>query len=297
MKDCVEKREMCKLLQEFSVAILFYQPSTRTFSSFVAAAERLGAYTTAIHGMEEYSSAAKGESLPDTIRSIHQTTAADAIVLRHPQDNSSKLAADFSPVPIISAGSGSLEHPTQALLDLRTICESFNLDSPLRVALVGDLLYGRTAKSLAKLLTLVNPANELVLVSPNELQMPPELVNQLQSKGVSVLETEDFETVLPEVDVVYMTRVQKEWFEKQGRLEDYERLKASMTLTRDRAEKMDKDSIILHPLPRQEELRYGVDANPRAKYFDQMRYGLYVRMALLLCTLQENPAALLGIEV
>ncbi len=280
MKRNVENGIVYEPLAGKSLAILFYQPSTRTFSSFVAAAKRLGAYVTAIHGMAEFSSVAKGESLEDTIRSIYQTTAAEAIIIRHPDDNSSQVAAAVSPVPIINAGSGKLEHPTQALLDLYTIYDHFGNLKSLHVVMVGDLLYGRTIKSLAKILALVNSKTKITFVSPKELAAPKDLVAQLKRK-IKVIETTDLYSSLKSADVVYMTRVQKEWFEKAGKVEEYERLKDKYILTRHLVSQMPKNSIVMHPLPRVGEIMHEVDEDQRAYYFKQMRSGLYVRMALL----------------
>lgn len=280
MKQCVEKGKLHEPLRGKSVAVLFYQPSTRTFSSFVAAAQRLGAYVTAIHGMEEFSSVSKGEDLRDTVRSIYETTAADLLVLRHPDNNSSQVAAEASPLPVINAGSGKLEHPTQALLDLYTIYEHFKRMDSLHVVMVGDLLYGRTIKSLAKLLGIVKGNNRITFVSPDELKAPAELVTDLK-KVMQVEETDNLRKALVDADVVYMTRVQKEWFESAGKLDEYEKLKNRFILTRHMVSQMKKKSIVLHPLPRVGEILEEVDDDPRAKYFHQMRSGLYVRMALL----------------
>jgi aspartate carbamoyltransferase len=280
MKSNVEKGKVYEPLKGKTVAILFYQPSTRTFTSFVAAARRLGAYTVAIHGMAEYSSVAKGESLEDTIRSIYQTTGADAIVIRHPENNSSQVAASVSPIPVINAGSGTLEHPTQALLDLYTIYQQFGRLNKLNVVMVGDLLYGRTIKSLAKLLALTDKSTTITFVSPDELKAPRELVQEL-AKKVKLFETGKLEGALEQADVVYMTRVQKEWFEKAGKLDEYERLKEKFVLTRHLVSKMKKQAIVMHPLPRVGEILREVDDDPRQRYFPQMRSGLYVRMALL----------------
>ncbi len=287
MAKIVKSGKVYEPLKGKSIAILFYQPSTRTFSSFVAAATRLGAYVTAIHGMEQFSSVSKGESLEDTIRSIYQTTAANAIIMRHPDNNSSQVAAQVSPVPVINAGSGTLEHPTQALLDLYTIYHHFNRMNNLHVAMVGDLLYGRTTKSLAKLLALTNHGTKITFVSPKELVCPPDLIKKLKTK-IKVKETNELESVLKSADVIYMTRVQKEWFEKSGKMDEYERLKFKFILTRHMASQMPKQSIIMHPLPRVGEIMHEVDNDPRAKYFEQMRSGLYVRMALLESILLKN---------
>jgi len=291
MREVVEKKQVFEPLRGKSVAVLFYQPSTRTFSSFVAAAQRLGAYVTSIHGMEEFSSVTKGESLEDTMRSIYQTTGADAVVLRHPDDSSSQVAADASPVPIINAGSGKLEHPTQALLDLYTIYQHFKRSDNLHIVMVGDLLYGRTIKSLAKLLGVTSGVsnsagggergkNKITFVSPDELRAPKEFVAGLSS-SVEIEETDTLSAALKTADVVYMTRVQKEWFEKAGKVDEYEHLKDRFVLTRHMASQMPKKSIIMHPLPRVGEIMREVDDDPRARYFEQMRSGLYTRMALL----------------
>jgi aspartate carbamoyltransferase len=279
MKQKIEHHEVYEPLKGKSVAVLFYQPSTRTFSSFVSAANHLGAYVTAIHGMEEFSSVAKGETLEDTIQSIYQTTAADAIVLRHPQDTSSQIAASVSSVPVINAGSGTLEHPTQALLDLYTIQQHFLKINQLHIVMVGDMLYGRTIKSLAKILTLYKDV-KITFVSPDELKAPNALVKLLQTK-INLTETDNLESVLQKADVVYMTRVQKEWFEAEGKIETYERLKQKYILSETMVQKMKPGSIVMHPLPRVGEILREVDEDPRAYYFTQMRSGLYVRMALL----------------
>ncbi len=288
MRQVVEQKKVFEPLRGKSVAVLFYQPSTRTFSSFVAAAQRLGAYVTSIHGMEEFSSVTKGESLEDTMRSIYQTTGADAVVLRHPDDSSSQVAADASPVPIINAGSGKLEHPSQAILDLYTIYQHFKRSDNLHIVMVGDLLYGRTIKSLAKLLGVTGGSssgsssgkNKITFVSPDELRAPKELVAGL-SKKIEIEETNSLSGVLKTADVVYMTRVQKEWFEKAGKVDEYEHLKDRFVLTRHMVQQMPKNSIIMHPLPRVGEIMREVDEDPRARYFEQMRSGLYTRMALL----------------
>lgn len=284
MRTKVEKKEVYEPLRGKSVAILFYQPSTRTFSSFEAAAKRLGAYTVAIHGMTQYSSVTKGESLKDTIKSIYQTTAADAIVLRHPSNESSEIAAEVSPVPVINGGSGTKEHPTQALLDLYTIRRFIGRIGKLKIVMVGDLLYGRTTKSLAKLLAVVDSKNEVVFVSPKELRSPRDFVKQIK-KRIKLIEQDQLGSSLKSADVVYMTRVQKEWFAKAGKLNIYERIKDSFVMTDQLASQMKKKAIIMHPLPRTGEITLEVDENPRAKYFEQMRSGLYIRMALLELTL------------
>lgn len=280
MKAKVLSHAVYEPLKGQSVAILFYQPSTRTFTSFEAASRRLGAYTIAIHGMAQYSSVAKGETLEDTIKSIHQTTGCDAIVIRHPDNNSSEVAKSVSLVPVINGGSGTAEHPTQALLDLYTIYDHFGTMDKLHVVMVGDLLYGRTTKSLARLLATVGKKVKITLVSPKELMSPREFVAKIKGK-VKLTETDKLTQVLPSADVVYMTRVQKEWFEKSGKLEEYERLKDKFVLTRHQVSQMKPKAIVMHPLPRVGEILFEVDEDKRAKYFAQMRSGLYVRMAIL----------------
>lgn len=278
MEQRVAAREVGDVLAGQAIPIIFYQPSTRTALSFLYAAKRLGAYSEAMHDMT-FSSAAKGESLPDSIRAIQNVTGASAIVLRHPDDNSSQEAANYADVPIINAGSGKREHPTQALLDLMTIHARRQTFDNLKVALVGDLLYGRTVKSLALLLSRLGQNNEFYFVSAPQLQLPEEFLAELPND--TKFTVMDNLNDAMDADVLYMTRTQKEWFEQEGRLDEYEELRAKLMMTKEMADQMPADSIIMHPLPRQEELRYGVDANPRAAYFDQMKYGLYVRMAIL----------------
>jgi aspartate carbamoyltransferase len=280
MRSVIQNHELYEPLRGKAVAILFYQPSTRTFTSFHAAATRLGAYVIGIQEMNQYSSAAKGETLEDTMRTIEQTVAADLIVLRHPEDYSSEIASAVVPIPIVNAGSGKTEHPTQALLDLYTIYQKFGRIDNLHVAMVGDLKYGRTIKSLAKLLALAGTKNRLTFVAPKELAAPNDLMAELDSR-IAIAHQEEINGTLAEADVVYMTRVQREWFEKEGKLDQYEQLKHKFILTRHLASLMPETSIIMHPLPRVGEINQEVDDDPRAYYFKQMRSGLYVRMALL----------------
>lgn len=281
MEKIVKKKKPSQLLKGYCIAELFYQPSTRTFTSFLAAAEWLGAITIPIHGMDTYSSAVKGESIEDTVRTVHQTTSADLIVIRHPKDNSMEIAVKASYVPIINAGSGKKEHPTQAVLDLYTIKNELGRMKNLKVIFLGDLKYGRTIKSLGKLLTLVDKNLELFLVSPKILRMPGELVKEWKAKGVKVHQTEDLLKVLPQADVLYVTRIQKEWFEAEGKLALYNKLKGAYNINLKILKKAKKKMVIMHPLPRIGEIVYEVDNDPRAAYFREMRNGLYTRMALL----------------
>lgn len=281
MRNMVVKKKPSQILKGYCIAELFYQPSTRTFTSFLAAAKWLGAITIPIHGMNAYSSAVKGESIEDTVRSINQTTSADLIVIRHPDDNSAETAAQASFVPIINAGSGKKEHPTQAVLDLYTIKNELGRMKNLKVIFLGDLKYGRTIKSLGKLLSIVDKNLELFLVSPKILRMPGELVKEWKAKGVKVHQTEDLLKVLPQADVLYVTRIQKEWFEADGKLALYNKLKGAYNINLKILKKAKKKMVVMHPLPRVGEIVYEVDNDPRAAYFREMRNGLYTRMALL----------------
>ena len=288
MKKAVEKKQLRSSLKNFCIIELFYQPSTRTFTSFMAASKFLGAITIPIHGMQAYSSAVKGESLPDTIRTVEQTTACDLIILRHPDNESSKIAAKYASVPIINAGSGSKEHPTQALLDLYTILQNFKKLENLKVVLLGDLKYGRTTKSLAKLLSIYTNKIKIFLVSPKGLKMPSEEIKKLKSKGVFVQEFEKLDPIISQADVLYVTRIQKEWFEKEGKVALYNKLKNAYLVDNKIMKKAKKKMILIHPLPRVGEIAQEVDKDPRALYFEQMRNGLYIRMALLRLILLEK---------
>lgn len=280
MAEIVEMREVYEPLRGRCIVIIFFQPSTRTFFSFKTAATRLGAYVVAEHGMHAYSSSVKGETLEDTIESIWATTSCDAIIMRHPSDDSSRVAIQHSPVPVINAGSGKEQHPTQALLDLYTIQKKLGRVDNLHVALVGDLKNGRTTNSLAKLLAVIDGNTKITFVSPEEVKASPKLIQELENR-VEVVQTDNLHDVLPEADVVYMTRVQKEWFKEEGILDVYERIKDHFILTPEMVATMPHGSIVMHPLPRVNEIPTSVDKMEQAAYFHQMRYGLYIRMALL----------------
>ncbi|MFZ5810141.1 MAG: aspartate carbamoyltransferase [Chloroflexota bacterium] len=273
MREMVERIGTFDLLKGKILANLFYEPSTRTSSSFTSAMERLGGSVIPINEVR-YSSVAKGESLPDTVRTLE--CYADVIVLRHPEIGASALAAQYARKPIINAGDGVGEHPTQALLDLFTIVSELNHVDGLTVTMLGDLKYGRTVHSLARLLSLYDI--KLNYVSPEILRMPPEIIAELDEKGITQKEFTTLEAVLPYTDVLYVTRVQKERFENQ---DEYESVKGAYILTpeimRDAKDRM----IVMHPLPRVGEISMDFDNDPRAAYFRQMEYGLYVRMALL----------------
>jgi aspartate carbamoyltransferase catalytic subunit len=278
MKAIVEDKKANGDLAGYCVAEIFYQPSTRTFTSFLGAANWLGAMSIPVHGMSAYSSAVKGESLADTIRSLYQTTAADVIVLRHPDDDSSEVAAQNSEVPIVNAGSGKKEHPTQSVLDLYTIRQELGKMDDLHVAMVGDLKNGRTIKSLAKLLMVAGKNNRMTFVAPDELKAPEGFIEEVRGMGAEIEETDDIENVVADADVLYVTRVQKEWFDTE---EDYEKVKGCYVVDEELMKKAKKKMAVMHPLPRVNEIVTGVDDDPRAAYFRQMRSGLYTRMALL----------------
>lgn len=273
MRGMVERVGTFDLLKGKVLTNLFYEPSTRTSSSFVAAIERLGGSVIQINNVT-YSSVSKGESLRDTVRTLESYT--DAIVLRHPEQGSAAEAAAAAAKPVINAGDGPGEHPTQALLDAFTIVEELGRLDGLTVTMLGDLKYGRTVHSLARLLTLYDV--KLNYVSPEILGMPEYVVDEIEAAGIGQTETIDLDVVLPDTDVLYVTRIQKERFEDPT---DYEAVKDSYVITADTMGQAKDDMIVMHPLPRVGEIAEEVDADPRAAYFRQMEYGMYVRMALL----------------
>ena len=273
MRAMVERIGTFDLLKGKILANLFYEPSTRTSSSFTAAMERLGGSVIPINEVH-YSSVAKGESLPDTIRTLE--CYADVIVLRHPEVGSAKLAAEYARKPIINGGDGTGEHPTQALLDLFTIMEELGQVDGLTITMLGDLKYGRTVHSLARLLSLYDV--QLRYVAPEILAMPPTLMEELEAKRVPQASFTTLEPVLAETDVLYVTRVQKERFDD---LEQYENVKGSYVIGPEAMKSAKEEMIVMHPLPRVGEISMELDSDPRAAYFRQMEYGLYLRMALL----------------
>ena len=251
---------------------MFYEPSTRTRLSFESAMMRLGGCVTGF-AEPKAASVEKGESLADTVRTVENYT--DIIVIRHPLEGAARLAADFASVPVINAGSGAEEHPTQALLDLYTIRRELGSIDGATVALVGDLRYGRTVHSLAYALSLYDV--KLHLVSPDVLRMRREVVLDIKDR-IEVKETTEMEPLLPELDVLYMTRIQKERF---GDPAEYEKVKGSYQLNVSQLRNVKSGMIVMHPLPRVDEIAPEVDGTKYAKYFKQMRYGLLTRMALL----------------
>lgn len=273
MSEMVRRVGTFDLLKGKILANLFYEPSTRTSSSFTAAMERLGGSVIPINEVR-YSSVSKGESLPDTVRTLE--AYADVIVLRHPEVGSAAVAAAAARKPIINAGDGVGEHPTQALLDTFTIQEELgNLDG-LTVSMVGDLANGRTVHSLARLLSLYNV--KINYVAPDQLRMPREIIDELNEKGILQSEFSSVESVIAESDVLYVTRIQRERFADP---EQYEALKGSYIINAELMKKAKEQMIVMHPLPRVGEISMDMDDDPRAAYFRQVEYGLYVRMALL----------------
>jgi aspartate carbamoyltransferase len=273
MRVMVERVGTFDLLKGKILASIFYEPSTRTSSSFIAAMERLGGNVININEVR-YSSVAKGESLPDTVKTLE--CYADVIVIRHPELGSAAKAAEAAHKPVINAGDGVGEHPTQALLDAFTIREELGRMDDLNVTMLGDLKYGRTVHSLSRLLSLYNA--KLNYVSPEILSMPPEIVAELEAKGMRQAEFRTLDRVLPETDVLYVTRVQRERFESE---EVYESVKGAYVLDKAVMTAAKPRMIVMHPLPRVTEISPDFDEDPRAAYFRQMEYGLYVRMALL----------------
>jgi len=269
------KKDGCSNLLQYKImASLFYEPSTRTRFSFEAAMERLGGMVISTTGFT-YSSIIKGETLPDTIKTVERYT--DVIVIRHPEIGSAKIAADSAKIPVINAGDGAGEHPSQALLDFYTIKkEKGGLDG-LKIAMVGDLKYGRTIHSLIKLLVNYDGV-QYYFIAPPELKLPSEYTKLLDKHGVKYVESESLDDAIADCDVFYMTRIQSERFKSQA---EYNKLKGCYILNNKVLKKAKKDMIIMHPLPRVGEIAEEVDNDPRAKYFDEVENGLYVRMALL----------------
>lgn len=282
-KDLSAKpRRYSEALRGQVMASLFYEPSTRTRFSFESAMARLGGTVLTTENAKEFSSAAKGETLYDSTRVM--CGYADLIVMRHNEPGSAKRAAEASSVPVLNAGDGSGQHPTQALLDLYTIKDSFPAIDGLSIAMVGDLKYGRTVRSLSYLLTKYENIT-IYFVSPAVCKMDDDLKNYLTSNNVNWEEEDSLEKILPLVDCVYMTRVQKERFHD---LEDYKRAAGKYILDAEKVKLMKEESIIMHPLPRVDEIAREVDEDPRAQYFEQAENGLYIRMALLFLLLGND---------
>ncbi len=258
------------------MATLFYEPSTRTRFSFETAMHRLGGRVISTENAREFSSVAKGETLEDTVQILNGYS--DVIVIRHYEVGAAKRAANVSHAPVINAGDGAGQHPTQALLDLYTIRKEIGAIDGLKIAMVGDLAQGRTVRSLAYLLSKYQDV-KMYFVAPTLLKMKEDILEHLRERNVWYTEETDLDKVLPEVDVVYQTRIQKERF--GDRIEDYEKCKGVYVIDRQALARMKQKSIIMHPLPRLDEISMDVDSDRRAAYFRQAQNGLYVRMALL----------------
>lgn len=272
----VVSRYGSNILNRRIMATLFYEPSTRTRLSFEAAMYRLGGEVITTESAREFSSAAKGETLEDTIRIVEGYS--DVIVLRHYEGGSARRAADAASVPIINAGDGPGQHPTQALLDVYTIQKEIGRLDGIHVALVGDLANGRTARSLAYLLTKYEGV-KLYFVAPNVVRMRDDIKGYLTEHGVVFEEEEDLMNVMSKVDVVYQTRIQRERF--GDRIQDYERARGRYIIDVETMSALSENAIVMHPLPRVDEIDPAVDTDPRAAYFRQAHNGVFIRMALL----------------
>lgn len=257
------------------LATLFYEPSTRTYFSFQAAMMRLGGD---VFGFSEpnNTSTAKGETLADTVRMM--SSYADAIVIRSPYEGAAMAASLYSEVPIINAGDGGHFHPTQTLADLTTIAQRRGTIGNLNVGICGDLLYGRTVHSLVLALSMF-PNISYYLISPRELSIPDYMLHHLKKRNQKYIEITSLESTLPQLDILYMTRIQRERFSNP---KDYDRLKSVYVINRRKLQAAKEDCLVMHPLPRLDEINRDVDDDPRAVYFDQARYGMFIRMALLL---------------
>ena len=277
LSDAIRKnpKEFENELRGKVVATLFYEPSTRTRLSFESAVARLGGAVISTENAGESSSASKGETIEDTIRII--SMYADMIVMRHFDDDSSLKALTTVSVPLINAGSGRSQHPTQALLDAYTIWRERGTLENVNVAIVGDLLHGRTCDSLVYVLAKFS-GNTFSFVAPENCRLKPDLKTHLKEHNVPFQEHDAIEDIIDSTDVLYMTRVQKERFDDK---KEYEKARGKYVLTKSLAEKMKKDAIILHPLPRVDEIAVEVDDDSHAKHFEQAQNGLWVRMALL----------------
>ena len=271
-KNKAKYAEKCKGKQ---LATLFFEPSTRTRLSFESAMLSLGGNTLGFSSAQS-SSTAKGESIADTIRTV--SSYVNIIAMRHPQEGAATIAATSTKVPVINAGDGTNRHPTQTLTDLMTIKAEKGKLSDFCIGMCGDLKYGRTVHSLVAALSRYENI-KYVFISPKELKMPEEVLNILKQKNIEYSEVESLEGNIPNLDILYMTRVQKERFKDE---QQYERLKDVYILDKEKLKNAKKDLIILHPLPRVNEIAEEIDNDPRACYFKQVENGKYIRMALIL---------------
>ena len=268
----VEYADICK---GKILGTLFYEASTRTRLSFESAMLRMGGQVLGFSDAAT-SSVTKGESIADTIRVLDDY--ADLLVMRHPREGAPKLASQYSQVPVINGGDGGHQHPSQTLTDLITIQYYKNNIKDLKVAFCGDLLFGRTVHSLLKTLTKY-PNMTFILVSPRELKIPHHLkLDLLHFPNIKIIETNNLEEYIDEIDILYMTRIQKERFFNE---EEYVKLKDSYILNREKLKNAKEDLLVMHPLPRVNEISYDMDDEPRSKYFQQAKLGVYARMALM----------------
>ena len=277
----MERKPDRRLLKGKLMASLFYEPSTRTRLSFESAMKRLGGEVVSTENARQFSSKAKGESLEDSIRVI--SAYCDVIVLRYHKEGGAERAQRFSKVPVINAGDGRGQHPTQALLDLYTIRKSFGGVAGLTVAMVGDLANGRTVRSLSYFLGKHFSDNRIIFVSPAQTKMGDDIKEYLNNHKVKWSETNDLRATAPIADVIYQTRVQRERFQDDAQSTYEQVLKESerFTINTEILGLMKQKAIIMHPLPRVTEISFAVDQDNRARYFEQAENGLYVRMALL----------------
>lgn len=278
IENPVKYQEVCR---HKKLATLFFEPSTRTRLSFEAAMYELGGNVISVSSAGA-SSAAKGESVADTAKTV--SCYADIIAMRHPKEGAALVASRAATIPVINAGDGGHNHPTQTLADLLTIYREKGRMDSMTIGLCGDLKFGRTVHSLINAMSRYENIR-FVLISPEELKVPSYVKKDvLQRKGIPYLQTTDLETAMPELDILYMTRVQRERFFNE---EDYVRLKDSYILTPQKLENAKKDLAIMHPLPRVNEISIAIDDDPRACYFKQVANGKYMRMALILKLLKE----------
>ncbi|MBS3128179.1 aspartate carbamoyltransferase [Candidatus Woesearchaeota archaeon] len=271
--ECMEKKKYYDLLKGKILATLFFEPSTRTKLSFHSAMKQLGGSTIGFSDAQT-SSTTKGESLHDTIRMVEQY--CDAIVMRHPLDGSARLAAEIASVPVINGGDGKNQHPTQTLLDLYTIKKTQGKISKLHVAILGDLKYGRTAHSLATALSLFDC--KLSFISPPSLRMPRQICDELTEKNIHFTEHESVEKIIPDIDILYSTRIQRERFPDPR---EYEMVKNAFILDTPLFKNAKPTLKLLHPLPRVNEITTNMDATPYASYFEQAGNGIPIRKAVL----------------
>lgn len=277
--DEMQEVDYDPILRGKIILSLFYEASTRTRFSFESAAKRLGAEVISTENARAFSSALKGETLEDTARVVSRY--GHLIVLRYDKEGGARRAQQFSRIPVINAGDGPGQHPTQALLDVYTMIKKFGKLEGLDIALVGDLLNGRTVRSLCYIIARHFPKNRIWLVSPSQARMRNDIKEFLTSHQVKWIETDNLSKVLKIADVFYQTRVQTERIENQLLLEIIQREAEQIYLNIDNVGEMKEDAIILHPLPRKNEIRFRVDNDPRAWYFEQSDNGIPIRMAVL----------------